>query len=85
MPAPVDIETTITPTINADGTITAVMLPRLVWVENLPGVRTQQIQTVANITDGDTIALGGLRDSRGGYLVMFVTARIVPSPKQQRN
>jgi len=57
---------TVTPTINADGTITMMMEPEVQiqdapTASGIPGFSTQNIRTVANIEDGDTIALGGLR------------------------
>lgn len=71
---PTSIGLEVTPTINNDGTITVVMSPQ-VETSN-PDVRTgnpvissQTIFTTANVRDGDTIALGGLRSSnisRGG-------------------
>jgi len=59
---------TVTPTINNDKTITLVMQPSpLVSLtvandkrHSLP-LATQTVQTIANLRDGDTIALGGLR------------------------
>lgn len=67
---------TVTPTINNDDTITVVMQP-VVSTQNptalgVPQVFTQTVQTVANVKDGDTIALGGLRTkaiNRGGARV----------------
>jgi len=58
---------TVTPTINNDGTVTVVMQPASVVQlsrgndkeHSLP-LATQTVQTIANIKDGDTIALGGL-------------------------
>ena len=56
---------TVTPTINNDGTITVLMQPQLSsqtgGVGGVPGVVQQQLQTIANVRDGDTIALGGLK------------------------
>jgi type II secretory pathway component GspD/PulD (secretin) len=45
--------------------------PRLVIIggQTVPAPDTQTVQTIANVKDGDTIALGGLRtkrSSRGG-------------------
>jgi len=57
---------TVTPTINNDDTITVVMQPQ-VQQQSLsagglaPSVTSQSVQTVANVRDGDTIVLGGLR------------------------
>jgi general secretion pathway protein D len=59
---------TVTPTINGDGTITVLMQPTVqtqtppTEEAPVPTVTSQQIQTVAIVNDGDTIALGGLRD-----------------------
>jgi len=63
----------VTPTINGDGTITVLMQPE-VSTQNIiegstspiPQVSRQQIQTVAIVNDGDTIALGGLRNKSVG-------------------
>lgn len=60
---------TVTPTINNDDTITVLMQPQLQTqvpsgIQGLPAapvVTSQQVFTVANVRDGDTIALGGLR------------------------
>lgn len=58
---------TVRPTINNDDTITVVMQPEVSTQTDVgnavgaPQVNTQKVQTVANVRDGDTIALGGLR------------------------
>ena len=57
---------TVTPTINNDGTITVVMQPQVQDQQANPGgiaptITSQSVQTVANLRDGDTIVLGGLR------------------------
>jgi type II secretory pathway component GspD/PulD (secretin) len=62
---------TVTPTINNDDTITVVMQPRVqqqiqVPGSPSPGVATQAVETVANVRDGDTIVLGGLRGKNLG-------------------
>jgi type II secretory pathway component GspD/PulD (secretin) len=66
---------TVTPTINNDDTITVVMVPtvssqQLVTVggQSIPRITQETVRTVANVKDGDTIVLGGLRqkqNSRG--------------------
>ena len=68
---------TVTPTINNDDTVTVLMQPQLQSQTILadiaaPLVTSQAVQTIANVRDGDTIALGGLRAntiSRGGARV----------------
>ena len=58
---------TVTPTINNDDTITVVMSPTVEatappTIAGIPGTTTSNtIDTIANLKDGDTIALGGLR------------------------
>jgi type II secretory pathway component GspD/PulD (secretin) len=67
---------TVTPTINQDGTITIAMQP-LVSDANggtavpganssgvIPNIARQQIDTLANVKDGETLAIGGLRTKR---------------------
>ena len=59
----------VTPTINGDDTITVLMQPQVSSSSSLArtdktrlGTITQrQLETVANVRDGDTIALGGLK------------------------
>ncbi len=59
---------TVTPTINGDGTITVLMQPQVQQQGTptpsnpVPTVSSQFINTVAIVRDGDTIALGGLRN-----------------------
>lgn len=61
---------TVAPTINGDGTITVLLQPQvqqqgLPTSNNpIPQVTAQTVQTVAIVRDGDTIALGGLRNKR---------------------
>ncbi len=56
----------VTPTINNDDTVTVLMQPFL-QSQGTPNslgastVTSQQLQTIANVRDGETIALGGLR------------------------
>ena len=67
---------TVTPTINGDDTITVLMQPQ-VSTQDLGGgalgtITQRQLETVANVRDGDTIALGGLKtisNSRQDYRV----------------
>lgn len=61
-----NIGLTVTPTINNDGTITVVMQPQVEQQAPnaggiAPTVTSQSVRTVANLRDGDTIVLGGLR------------------------
>ncbi len=64
----------VTPTINGDGTITVLMRPQVQQqspplVEGgIPDVTSQTVDTVAIVNDGDTIALGGLRDKNVGNI-----------------
>ena len=57
----------VTPTINNDDTITVLMQPNIsapIGTPNALGasaIQTQFLQTIANVRDGETIALGGLR------------------------
>mgnify|MGYP002778714410 CR=1 FL=1 len=56
----------VTPTINGDDTITVLMQPQfqeqnVVPDIDAPAISSQVVQTIANVKDGDTIALGGLR------------------------
>jgi type II secretory pathway component GspD/PulD (secretin) len=65
---------TVTPTINNDDTITVLMEPTLeaqTPVEGIdaPRITSNSVRTIANVRDGDVIALGGLKNkniSRGG-------------------
>jgi type II secretory pathway component GspD/PulD (secretin) len=68
---------TVTPTINQDGTITIAMQPLVadrvgevefggggggdVEIGVVPLISTQQIDTISNVKDGETLAIGGLR------------------------
>ncbi len=55
---------TVTPTINGDDTITVLMQPQVSTQDGTSGlgtVTTRQLETIANVRDGDTIALGGLK------------------------
>jgi type II secretory pathway component GspD/PulD (secretin) len=60
----------VTPTINGDDTITVLMQPQLESqgisgdVSGAPTISTNRVETVANVKDGDTIALGGLKSNR---------------------
>lgn len=62
-----NIGLTVTPTINGDGTITVVMQPQLQAQQPsglaipIPVITSQTISTIANVRDGETIALGGLK------------------------
>ncbi|HVF09159.1 MAG TPA: hypothetical protein VNA16_00030 [Abditibacteriaceae bacterium] len=74
---------TVTPTINNDDTITVVMQPQVqnpnlvnVGGQTIPAPITQTVQTIANVRDGDTIALGGLRtkrSARGGARIPILS------------
>lgn len=55
---------TVTPTINGDDTVTVLMRPRVSSQDGTTGLgtrTTRELVTVANVRDGDTIALGGLK------------------------
>ncbi len=55
---------TVTPTINGDDTITVLMRPQVSTQDGTTGlgtITTRSLTTIANVKDGDTIALGGLR------------------------
>lgn len=59
----------VTPTINNDDTVTVVFSPFVsantpIAGQQAPQISTQNIFTIANVKDGDTIALGGLRTKR---------------------
>jgi type II secretory pathway component GspD/PulD (secretin) len=68
---------TVTPTINNDDTITVLMQPQVEQQTLLADIQAplltrQELETIANVRDGDTIALGGLKTrdvSRGGAKV----------------
>ena len=67
---------TVTPTINGDDTITVLMQPQVSTQDPGNGalgtITQRQLETVANVRDGDTIALGGLKtisNSRQDYKV----------------
>ena len=54
----------VTPTINGDDTITVLMQPQVTSQDGTSGLGTitsRTLRTVANVRDGDTIALGGLK------------------------
>ncbi|RYG70983.1 hypothetical protein EON80_06180 [bacterium] len=71
---------TVTPTINNDDTITVLMEPQLQAQTVLadisaPLITSQSVRTIANVRDGDIIALGGLKSkdiSRGGNKVPLI-------------
>ncbi len=74
----------VTPTINADDTVTVVLQPQVAiptpsgvpGFANIPIVNTQSLATIANVRDGDTLALGGLRNavqSRGGTRIPILS------------
>ena len=55
---------TVTPTINGDDTVTVLMQPQVQSQGGTTGLGNQSersLETVANVRDGDTIALGGLK------------------------
>ena len=55
---------TVTPTINGDDTVTVLMEPRVTTQSGNTGLGVQTsrfLRTIANVRDGDTIALGGLK------------------------
>ena len=59
----------VTPTINGDDTITVLMQPTVTTNDGAGALATQtsrSLQTVANVRDGDTIALGGLKAVSNG-------------------
>ena len=71
------ISLTVTPTINNDDTITVVLQPTVqqqtqIPGSAIPGVVEQTLQTVANVRDGDTVALGGLRTKNLGRTLQEV-------------
>ncbi|HEX8235621.1 MAG TPA: hypothetical protein VF600_06660 [Abditibacteriaceae bacterium] len=87
---------TATPTINHDGTITVALAPELsshLVGENLGEAEKaavkQRIDTVANVKDGETLIIGGLKPTSAGAdgnkasrgLVILVTPRILRSDK----
>ena len=54
----------VTPTVNADGTITANLNPQVStiqgYVQDVPIISTREAQTIVNLKNGETLALGGL-------------------------
>ncbi|MGB9767676.1 MAG: type II secretion system protein GspD, partial [Dictyoglomus turgidum] len=54
----------VTPTVNADGTITANINPQVStiqgYVSDVPIISTREAQTIVNLKNGETLALGGL-------------------------
>lgn len=66
---------TVTPTINGDDTVTVLMQPQVTTQDGTTGLGTitqRTLETIANVRDGDTIALGGLkvvRNTRQNYKV----------------
>ncbi|MFN3698716.1 MAG: type II secretion system protein GspD, partial [Dictyoglomus sp.] len=55
----------VTPTVNADGTITANLKPQVSTIQgyvqqDVPIISTREAQTIVNLKDGETLALGGL-------------------------
>ncbi len=72
----------VTPTINGDDTITVLMQPQLQSQTPLdsangaPIIDSNMVQTIANVRDGDTIALGGLKNksiTRGGTSIPLLS------------
>lgn len=73
---------TVTPTINNDDTVTVVMSPQVQSQSlpfgdtGVPQVSSNTVNTIANVRDGDTIALGGLRTkdiSKGGSRIPIIS------------
>jgi general secretion pathway protein D len=67
VPVPVPTQLTVTPRINADGTITLALFPQVstvgrvrVGARDLPRFDTQFVFTVRRIRNGETMVLGGL-------------------------
>jgi general secretion pathway protein D len=67
IPVPVPTQLTVTPRINADGTITLALFPQIstvgrvrVGARDLPRFDTQFVFTVRRIRNGETMVLGGL-------------------------
>jgi type II secretory pathway component GspD/PulD (secretin) len=67
IPIPVPTQLTVTPRINADGTITLALFPQVstvgrvrVGARDLPRFDTQFVFTVRRIRNGETMVLGGL-------------------------
>ena len=67
VPVPVPTQLTVTPRINADGTITLALFPQVstvgrvrVGARDLPRFDTQFVLTVRRIRNGETMVLGGL-------------------------
>lgn len=55
---------TVTPTINGDDTITVAMAPEISTQDGSTGlgnITVRRVRTIANVRDGDTIVLGGLK------------------------
>lgn len=70
-PITTGVTLTVTPTINRDGTITMAVQPYVSTQNFTPGRRfpdisNQQISTMSNVKDGDTLAIGGLRVKTAG-------------------
>lgn len=67
-----NIGLTVTPTINNDDTVTVLMQPELesqtpaglLGNPSIPLITSQRVRTTANVRDGETIALGGLRSAQ---------------------
>lgn len=86
-----EIETTIIPTVMRDGTLNLSLKPVFKTTRNdgnnKPQIKSQEINTMANIKDGDTLSIGGLRSSsddslgtnRDTEIVFLVSARVIPS------
>ncbi|MFN7015645.1 MAG: type II secretion system protein GspD [Fimbriimonadales bacterium] len=67
VPVPVPTQLTVTPRVNADGTITLTLFPQIstvgrvrVGARDLPRFDTQFVFTVRRIKNGETMVLGGL-------------------------
>ena len=86
------IETSIIPTVNRDGTLNLTLKPVLQTTRDdengKPQTKMREINTTANLKDGDTLAIGGLRavndDGFFGLnseteIVLLVSARVIPS------
>ncbi len=70
-PITTGVTLTVTPTINRDGTITMAVQPFVSTQNFVPGrlfpdISNQQISTMSNVKDGDTLAIGGLRVKSAG-------------------
>ena len=68
----------LTPTINNDNTIT-VLIENSIQMPGDPATTGgQKLQSVANVRDGETIALAGFDDIESGQSTLtFLTARII--------